>query len=103
MWVPIGNLSSFFDNAGPVPVPSSLMPEILSTCFVNKVEITNQSGLSRTVSVIDANSVPLIAPHLLANTETITYTAMHGRRMPGGVLWQADGPGCWGYISGWMT
>ena len=91
-----------FDNNGPVDVPATLTAEITVDCFVTKVEITNQSGALRTVSAQDGNGIYLIPPHALNNNEIITYTDSDGRRMPGGVQWQAGAAGCKGYISGFI-
>lgn len=94
-----------FDNNGPVDVPTVLTSEFAQDCFVTTVEITNTnsvaSGFIRVVSAYGGDGAPLIPPHALNPTEVITYTS-RGRRVKQGVSWQSDGPGCTGYIAGYL-
>ena len=96
-----GCASGFFDS-GPSAVETLLSAQVTQSVFATKIEIVNPTAGEITVSVYDKNNVPVIPPTPLGSDEVLTYTNDDGRRMNGGIYWQASAPGCYGYITGWI-
>lgn len=86
-----------FDSGGQVPVPVAASAFFQETCFVTSLEITNQGSLDATVSVWDGNGDFLIPQRTLPTGELLTYKS-DGRRMVGGIFWQASVLGCKAYV-----
>lgn len=92
-----------FDNGGPTDIPVVSFCEIAQPqCFVRKIEVINMTDQPIMFSVYDGAGIPIIPRRAAPVGEIITYSAIDGRRVTGGIWWKADSEGCKGYVSGFL-